>query len=491
MTFAKKHCAFGLAIAFLVSLAASAFGEVDQGSVARRPWSGYWWKHRNGGLVEPLAQYDALTGAKAAAYERNNIDTDCPSWFGYCHAWSAAACCELEPRQTRTVGGVTFGVGHQKGLLCACHDQDVANSYGDRYGDGNGSEDPDDIYPCELWRLLQTYIKHQRIPIVLDIDCGSEVWNYPIYDYRVDYRSVGGGWYDATMQITAADDDVDPDYVGTEPLSRTYTFRVRIENGAIVLGSGQWTGDSIADHPDFGWYPYVAVAGNPEIDFNQVAKIVGFPVGGTTPPPDETRPPDNLPPDGILPGTQTLFSVDELLSLVLNRTSSFSFDISVDRFDNGKYKEGEPIRVQGRSGETGFLYLFDVGPGGQLTLVCPVADQPNQIEKDKMFDVPVAGNLPWFRASTPGQHVLKAVVTAQPITITGFKSILPPGQRPKGLSAAPTVRVLAGNPTTTRRLSKQISEGLRAGSSKAVAPPEKLGRFAQDMCIYFVTPADR
>ena len=94
-------------------------------------------------------------------------------WSGYCHGWAASALLDWEPREKRVFEQTTFGVGDQKGLLAACHARDVANIYGERFGDGQGSNDFEDIYPDVLWHYLKLYIKQQRIPIIADLDPGG------------------------------------------------------------------------------------------------------------------------------------------------------------------------------------------------------------------------------------------------------------------------------------------------------------------------------
>jgi hypothetical protein len=506
---------------------AVARAETDSGVVSAYPWSGYWWPHNGGGLTGPLSKYDQLLGTGAAGWEQQRVSPNAPSWFGYCHAWSASAVLEREPQQPRTVGQVSFGVGDQKGLLAACHAQDVANSYGDRYGDGQGSEDAQDLSPDELWRILQLYIKQNKIPLVMDLEPGEEVWNYPVYQYEVEYQNRGDGWCDAVLTLVAADDDVEPDYVGTKESVHQYTFRFRFENGAVAIGSGQWTGDSVGDHPDFAWYPYVAVAENPEIDVAQVGNIVGYAVGGGNTPPEGNGGPIAInppgtnvpPPDNGAPNTppappadtQDVLTVDELLGAVLNKTSAFMLDVFVDKADGGRYQPGEPIRISLRTGQDGYLYLFDVDPKGGLSLVFPLAGQANKILKDKLYVIPGPGYQPWFFAQGVGQHDLRAIMTTKPIQITGFGELPRPSQGGKVKPGQQAGKVKPGSqqgdqtkpgpqqgkvkpqkmfvhPAAMKRLREQLL-GARKGDGSSKAAPEKLGAFAQDACLYFVLGA--
>ena len=91
----RKFCFTPLvaAIALLTWGAGHAVAETDSGSASQYPWSGYWWAHADGGLTPPLAKYDQVYGTKSAAWEQeNHVDVEgVQSWFGHCHAWSAAS----------------------------------------------------------------------------------------------------------------------------------------------------------------------------------------------------------------------------------------------------------------------------------------------------------------------------------------------------------------------------------------------------------------
>lgn len=149
------------------------------------PWSGYWWPIREGSLLVPLGKYDRLTGHQAAAWERqaNPPGPDVPRWFGYCHGWAAASMLEPEPDRPHVAPSLRDGnpripldIGDQKGLLTACHTEDLANTWGDRFGDGAGSEDPQDLQPDLLWRLLKLHLGQQGVPLVLDVSRSTPHW---------------------------------------------------------------------------------------------------------------------------------------------------------------------------------------------------------------------------------------------------------------------------------------------------------------------------
>jgi hypothetical protein len=289
-------------------------------------------------------------------------------------------------------------------------------------------------------------------------------------------------------------------------------------DGGVLAGSGQWTGGSVEDHPDFGWYPYVAVAENPEIDVDEVSKIVGYAVGGDNPPPEDEQedeePSEEEPADEDTPPsedaedvepappvqTDELLSLDELLAVVVNKTSAFPLDIFVDKGDGGRYRPGEPIRVSWRSGRAGYLYLFDIDPEGNLTLVFPLQGQPNRIQEDALYDLPGKDDKSWFLALGPGQHDVKGIVTSRPVRITGFAELSPPkpqlqqesqrGKKPirGGGQISRKPRKLVVYPTAARRFRGRLVQVFRKGGAVDETAPKKIGPFAQDMCSYFVLP---
>jgi hypothetical protein len=263
---------------------------------AVNPWSGYWWPLSKGELiygynsdVPPLQKYDAVAYGYypgPATYESYNNELNyssgAGSWFGLCNGWSAAAIMTKEPTSSNTVQGITFSVGDQKGLLSEAWYETSGDGWfeGYRY-DGNAGDDLQDLYPDQLWILLQTYVRDQGVPIVLDITADEAVWNYPFYNYDLSGTAVGNNWYDCSLYIEGADDGVYPDFVGIQKITRNYTFMVQVVNGNIVNGSGYWTGDSVQNHPDFAWYPGSQPAlRNSSLNYSTIQTICKG--GGTT-----------------------------------------------------------------------------------------------------------------------------------------------------------------------------------------------------------------
>jgi len=224
--------------------------------------------------MSPFRKHDRVTGAHANDWERkNHYDSDYPKWYGHCHAWASAAISEVEPTHTIRYKDVTFHVGDVKAMLTEGHYGDKATVFGER-NTGDGC-DFQDIYPDKLWKVMQDYIGEQKLPLLMDLDPGVQVWTYPVYGYRIEYNRSDDDrdLYDGEMTLFVTNTTVPPDYVGCLRLIKHYTFQVKMRNGAIVEGSGRWTGHSRQDHPDYAWYPASRGQENEELVFSMAQKL--------------------------------------------------------------------------------------------------------------------------------------------------------------------------------------------------------------------------
>lgn len=516
-----------IALALMLALpaaTASAAG-VDEGGVSsdRVPWSGYWWPHHLGGLQGPAAKYDKATGKQAAAWEAKTHPAGVEKWFGFCHAWSAACVTEKEPRRPVSHNGVTFGVGDQKGLLCLAHAQDVANVYGQR---NNGGGDPNDLAPDELWRLLKLYVQQQNIPLIVDTSADAQVWNYPVYSYRVTYSPLPGGapgMVQAVMRLNLADDAVHPEYVGTQTRAFEYKFTCKMNGDKVVAGTGKWNNPNF--HPDFAWYPYLTVPENPEVDLAAVRTIVGAPKDKDdvkkkdNPTPVNPDVPVTPPPAGGTPGftpppAERVLAItpQQLAALVVNRTSAFKFDVTVDKFDGQRYEEGTPFVIQGVTEKSGYLYVFEIlpdepapppGPDGKkeappvpLRLLFPLPGQDNRVYAGKPITFPRKEDKFTFVASAPyGEHRLKSIVTTRPLMLSGLDlSDKPPGQQqqqgPVQVQKPTPIRVTPQEQVQLQEvIQKHRQDKLKPGEAEQkldAKPDDVLGPFAQDETLFIV-----
>jgi hypothetical protein len=511
--------------ACLCSTEAATGSNVDQAKSRIQPWSGYWWPLREARMLQPLAKYDLITGRQAAAWEQEQhaVTASTPGWHGYCHAQSASAVLEREPTSPRTIvvsgsQSVSLSIGDQKGLLAACHAQDIANTYGDRFGDGDGSEDRQDLSPDELWRLLQIYVKQQQIPLILDIESGEEVWNYPVFAYRVDQVKVENGWRRGRMELWMADNGVAPDYVGVKVRRHVYHFQFRTHRTSVIAGSAKWIGTSKQDHPDFAWYPFLARAENPEVDVAIVRRLVHSGQASLTnvaSPDDRTtvddvssqsgnvehaesdsqvlarRQTESASADQVSPREQaTILSPLELASAVTSQRSDFALDVTVDRFDGGSYKIGDSLSVRVSSGKAGWLYLFRIAPTGELTLIFPLADDDHRVRANGSTTLPYRGAGYKYAAPGPvGVHRIKAIVTSKPLEFTGLERIVhddsAPHRSAREFRWHPTQRAQIQNLLRTYTKSADKQQTVRHAS------PSFVGEFAQDEVVFLVAPAEQ
>ncbi|NUQ63326.1 MAG: DUF4384 domain-containing protein [Pirellulales bacterium] len=506
-----------LSMIALTLLPAMAPAQEEDGRVRTMPWSGYWWPQQKGEIVVPLSKYDQVNGTAAAQWEQQNKPSgeQAEAWAGYCHAWSASAVLEKEPKQPKQTRQVNFGVGDQKGLLAAAHARDVADVHGDRYGDGQGSEDMMDLAPDVLWHYLKFYIKQQQVPLICDIEAGSEVWNYPVYAYRIRYTPYGGGdQYLADLFLWMADDAVPPDYVGVETSMQSYQFTCRIRNGAIVAGSGQWVGSSVQNHPDFVWYPYVVMPENPHIEHAKVQQLCGFQPGtdsgprpnpgtpGTGPGPGGPGPGGPGPggpgfgpgPGGPGPGIPgpgpggpnipIAVSPIQMVAMIANKTSAFDFDITLDKFDGGHYAPGEMYQIRGHSAQDGFLYLLHIDSQGGMTLLNPLPGFDTvRVKAGESFQLPG----PFLAAEPVGTHRIKAVVTSRRLALPGLMVT-------RQASLKKDQRAFFHWPPTQKQqvqgllVQYQQKQKLQSKQFDGIDPTGVIGPFAQDEVAFYVGP---
>ncbi len=509
---------------------------VDEGMSRFVPWSGSYWPIRDGQLIQgPLRKYDQATGHRAAAWEldQNPPSPTVPEWYGYCHAWAAAAVTDREPVAAMMATGldgrpIELGVGDQKGMLTASHTDDIAQHYGVRF-QGEPGEDPQDIYPDELWRVLKLYVKQRGVPLIVDIESGTQVWNFPVYAYRVEYQPAGpNNVYFGEMSLWMADDDVPPDMIGVQVSKQTYYFTFRMQGGEAVLGTSRWIEPSIHSHPDFAWFPYVVRPENPEVKYEKVKQLIRVPpaeqpsatLPGQSVPPNPpsdasislTFPTDHLPgtagPVGIPPNVISpagsgapsvrderppayLMSPMELLTLLVNRTSHFTLDVTVDKFDGGRYSPGEMMRLSGTSARDGYLYMLYIDSRGETRLFFPRAGDNNFVAAQRRFQLPADNAAYAFHTmDAPGIHRIKVVVTAMPLYFSGTQATRAAAS---GHAIPPTRFELPPSQTSMYRdyLVPQLRNGrMRKKDLGGSMPHEFLGDFGQDEVAIYVGPSD-
>ena len=377
--------------------------------------------------------------------------------------------------------------------------------------------------------MLRLYVKQRGIPLIVDIEAGTQVWNYPVYAYRVEYQPAGpNNVCFAEMSLWMADDDVPPDVIGVQVSKQTYCFTFRLQNGEAVLGTSKWIEPSVDNHPDFAWFPYVVRPENPEVKYEKVKQLIRAPISSqpVAPPPAQSvapiLPSDTSPsltmPANRLPGTASptvippnlvpparsggptiaderppsyLMSPMELLTLLVNRTSHFTLDVTVDKFDGGRYSPGELVSVSGTTARDGYLYILYIDSRGEVQLFFPRASDNNFVAAQRRFRLPAEGaGYDFHTMEAPGIHRIKAVVTSMPLYFSGAQTIRAVAS---GQAVLPTCFELPPSQKSMYRdfLMRHLRNGkMRKKDLGGLLPHEFLGDFGQDEVAIYVGPSD-
>ena len=262
-----------LGLIFFCSMSCCVQAQTETAVSDAIPWSGWWWPERSGGLATgkgyrgspaPLEKFDLLTsnvlqGPATRFYLENNYDPLALSWFGLCDSWAAASILEPIDFAVSTVQNLYFHIGDKKGLLTLAHELDNTAGH---------SQTMDS--PLVLHEWLQRYIRDEKKAFYADLDSGIESWNYPVYKYHMDISDFGTEVY-VVCTIYYADDMVDPDYSGTQALSKIYYYTL-FKDGNTYSG-GEWGMQSSYDHPQNLVLPETRVAKNPYLDYPTIQQI--------------------------------------------------------------------------------------------------------------------------------------------------------------------------------------------------------------------------
>jgi Transglutaminase elicitor len=236
---------------------AAANQEIGQAVAA--PWSGWWWPlldSRNPNLYDPeqaLQAYDTYVvqtrgenpGTQQWEYDHQRTTDRAATWWGYCHAWAAAAVLEQEPRPL-TKAGMTFTLNQVKGMLTITYDNLIVTQWGRRYDPGAPQAYYEDIAPRVFDELIRYYVGQLQQALIFDRNPGPAVSNFPVFSYERTATEVG-----ASTEVTMTVRYARPieGVMGAQWAAKTYSYTLTPDT------DGQWTGPSVDDHPDFVWLP--------------------------------------------------------------------------------------------------------------------------------------------------------------------------------------------------------------------------------------------
>jgi hypothetical protein len=256
----------------------------DQWSV----WSCWYWPFN--ATVPPnlydsdeaLARYDSYAGTSSQSweYDHHGPGLNQSDWGGHCHAWAGASVWEYCPLSSRICGGITFRPRDIAALMTEAYYNDTLGTEISYYLPSPGL-----VWSCLRQEILGQNAMHGHPMSVIGnlTQIRGQVWNYPIFQYRVDYSAdPSGDTYSGTLTIWFADDG-DPSFadpVGLSPASITYSFSaVLLDQSQQPLDSGSWAGDDPSQYPTTIWRPYFAASwdsylANPDLDGAHLAPIL-------------------------------------------------------------------------------------------------------------------------------------------------------------------------------------------------------------------------
>jgi hypothetical protein len=278
---AKPRNRFVLGLVLLACLLFFGCGVVSADTLSGRaqqtPWSGWWWPKKAGELVwgysgrpSPVDKYDlyvsgSYPGPAFITASQQWYDPDAENWEGFCNGWVNASILEPEPAVETVLRGVLLKVGDKKGLLTACHAQDVINYLNCKNN------------PAIFHRYLVEYVGEKKQAIGADLDSSEEFWSYPVYAYEMEVNSYGD--YDLVhCTIHYANDFVGFDFVGIDKKSRYYTYRLDKDSNGDYIGTGKWLEGMPKDlHPEWVWVPVGINQDELFVDYQKVAEMAHSP----------------------------------------------------------------------------------------------------------------------------------------------------------------------------------------------------------------------
>ena len=258
-------------------------GEVPAGWAVWSSWYWPWHDSYNPNLYDPgeamerYDDYDIGANAQSWEYQYHGPPQTPDTWRGHCHAWSGASVWEAQPTTSKTVGGILFRVRDRKGLMIETYDECANGSNYELYVDNPS--------PGLFWRYLRDEIRGDDpmhghgMAFVGELYYGSEVWNYPIYGFEVNYSSSYP--YSGTMTIRFSHDG-DPSYADSTTLyygTYTYQFSGVYSDGVNPTDSGTWIGSGPYHRPDAIWRPiypttWMQYTSNTELDETHLSNIL-------------------------------------------------------------------------------------------------------------------------------------------------------------------------------------------------------------------------
>lgn len=272
--------------------------QVDQlpqsGASYQSVWPGSWYPYSQGGTVNATQKYSQLTGDyRAVNWERSESDRlRGYNWAGHCNGYSAASTMEQEPKSNVNMNGLIFYVDDIKGLLAEAW-QGGGSIVGGRCNNDNVTRDANgrlqdsacrDLNPATMHIIMTNFLGRWHKPVIMDNDASSNVWNYPVVNYRIAYQQ-NITKRDANYWLRGVNEDYYPyndkivslkymqmEIIYSTGYKPTYEYILELDGAGNILG-GEWYRDSRYNHPDFVWRHTQPTAENPYLNINVIYDI--------------------------------------------------------------------------------------------------------------------------------------------------------------------------------------------------------------------------
>lgn len=248
---------------------------------AYKGWSSYWYPITSNQLFagpkSPLKNYDQWAKAKGAKgsaadwHAKNVYNPKASEWEGYCAPRAFAAAVELIPTKSVQVGGVCFSPADIKALLSLSYETVSSRKLEEKlkrpliFGQQflGGTDDViNDVYPDQLLRFIQVSLGDRQLPFLMDHAKDSEMWMDIVHEATIEVsKAQGQSAVDVKIILKMANFDLNESEIALDDRGqlnfdqaiRSYTARLYgcWHGEDFVASSGEWTGPSEFDHPDY------------------------------------------------------------------------------------------------------------------------------------------------------------------------------------------------------------------------------------------------
>ncbi|MFW7381953.1 MAG: hypothetical protein ACOH5I_24310 [Oligoflexus sp.] len=281
------------------------------GTVQQMPWADTYWPNYKRGLawrwqagdevaqmpskddvqafdseqinrLSPAEKYDLYLGQydyPLTSSELSRTDADQDSWWGLCHGYAPASIlfAEPEPISVANPDGIeiNFTSSDIKALLTYAQ-QYQRKSDSTLFMATRCNEDLEDTFepysracrgvnPGSLHIALSEMLGNRQEAVVVDIEQGQEVWNFPAISYQSEILEESSQIYDSAAEGTVKIIAVNTTVVFVQPINphteaigavdvgqfitKDYQYTVELDKEGRIIG-GDWKSD---DSPDFLW----------------------------------------------------------------------------------------------------------------------------------------------------------------------------------------------------------------------------------------------